>query len=143
MIFSDYLHLVNEREFKYLFERPLIWQSYAFWMILEIVVFIATVLTNVLYLMCRQISRNKLNVDLQVFEFYKWAVVDVVENIRKEKEHNTDYLRTGKEIMSLIFLVSFFSPLLAYLVLLRTKYFAALTSDQMNIFNIQTFFLLG
>ena len=80
---------------------------------------------------------------LKVFEFYKWAGVDVVENIRKEKEHNTDYLRTGKEIMSLIFLVSFFSPLLAYLVLLRTKYFAALTSDQMNIFNIQTFFLLG
>ena len=66
-----------------------------------------------------------------------------MENIRLEKKHNTDYLRSGKEILSLILLVSFSSPLLVYLVLFRTKYFEVLSPDQMNVFITQAFFLLG
>ena len=75
---SDYLHLTDEKEYEYLFERPLIWQSYAFWMLAEIVLFTSTILSNALYLMCRQISRNKLPIDTKKFAFYHWAGDDVV-----------------------------------------------------------------
>ena len=65
-----------------------------------------------------------------------------MEDIRREKEHNTDYLLSGKEILSLIFLLSFSAPLFVYLALGRTKYFLMLTPDQMNVFNTQAFLLL-
>lgn len=71
---SDYLNLVNEREFEYLFERPLIWQSYATWMLLEILLFSCSVLSTVIYMMCRSFCRNKLTVDVKRSSFYKqWA----------------------------------------------------------------------
>ena len=72
-IFSDYLHLVDEKEYKYLFERPYIWQEYAFWLLAEIVIFVSAILSNALFLVGRQFSRNKLAVEVRRFTFYQWA----------------------------------------------------------------------
>ena len=80
-LFSDYLHLADEQEYKYLFERPYIWQEYAFWMIAEILIFISAILSNVLYLACRQFSRNKLPASAQKFAFYQWAGQEVMAQI--------------------------------------------------------------
>ena len=78
-LFSDYLHLVDEKEYKYLFERPYIWQEYAFWMLAEILIFISAILSNVLYLAGRQFSRNKLeNTEVHKFAFYQWAGPEVI-----------------------------------------------------------------
>ena len=52
-LFSDYLHLVDEKEYKYLFERPFIWQEYAFWILAEIMVFVSAILSNMIYLVGR------------------------------------------------------------------------------------------
>lgn len=84
-LFADYLHLVDEKEYRYLFERPLIWQSYAFWMIAEMALFMGTIFSNVLFLMCRQFSRNKLPIDFQKFAFYQWAGEEIMDEIRKDK----------------------------------------------------------
>ena len=69
-LFADYLKLTDESEFRYLFERPLIWQSYAFWMLLEIILFAGATLTTVMYLVVRTFCRknNRLPFDTRALE---------------------------------------------------------------------------
>ena len=142
-LFSDYLHLIDEEEYKYLFERPYIWQEYAFWMLAEILIFVSSILSNALYLTGRQFSRDKLeNAAVQKFAFYRWAGPEVITQIELDQNKYVDFMCSGSTKRSLIFLATFASPFFINLIVLQTKYFDVLTTEQMNVFELHTIFLM-
>ena len=130
-LFAEYLQLTDETEYRYLFERPLIWQSYVTWMLLEIILFIGAVITTVVFLTIRVCLRAKVSipVDIRQHDFFRWAGNDVLEEIRSEREQHTDFLLTNKSKVSLIFLSSFIAPLSLQIIVRQTKYFDVLTEE--------------
>ena len=87
-------------------------------MLAEILIFTGATLSTVLYLMISQCLRNKLTINFRQFSFYKWAGDDILSEISRSKVAHTDFLRSGKSVLTLIMSSTFTIPLVVNVILL-------------------------
>ena len=65
-------------------------------MLIEIFVFLGTILSNVLYLACRYFAKNKLTIGVRKFSTYQLLFSeDAMAEVNLDADRSTDFLRTG------------------------------------------------